>query len=192
MNIFPGITSVLLSVMFLSVFVISSSYAAGSGKYEEYINLGRFSEKSIDNILEKASGMDSESKRIDFISGQFLGIPYKSSTLIGDSKHHEKLTIDLAGVDCFTFLDYVEAMSLSCDYEQFRNNLVDTRYRDSEVKYKNRNHFFTDWAAYNDLIKDVTDEIGMISMPTMASLTPRSFCGSARQIFLKPNSRKRS
>jgi hypothetical protein len=69
--------------------------------------------------------------------------------------------INLEGIDCFTFLDYVESMRLSSSFREFKENLKKVRYQRGEVSFKNRNHFFTDWSEFNsDLIDDVTEQIG--------------------------------
>ena len=69
--------------------------------------------------------------------------------------------INLAGVDCFTFLDYVEAMRRSISFAAFKENLRQVRYQGGVVDYKHRNHFFADWVVFNaGFIDDVTVQIG--------------------------------
>jgi len=88
-------------------------------------------------------------------------VPYQEATLIGDEHTPEALVINLAGVDCFTFIDYVEAMRRSESFSAFRENLRKVRYRGGVVGYTQRNHFFTDWIAANaGFIDDVTGQIG--------------------------------
>lgn len=125
------------------------------------MNLGRFSDKLIEWILLKASQMSDLSERISFLSGQLIGIDYRESTLTGDRDTHEVFVINLEGVDCFTFLDYVEAMRLSESLAEFKANLMRVRYRTGIISFENRNHFFTDWREFNgDLVHDATGEIG--------------------------------
>jgi len=122
---------------------------------------GRFSEEQIEGILLKASQMSDLSERISFLSGQLLGTGYRESTLIGDRDTPEVFVINLEGIDCFTFIDYVEAMRLSKSLAEFRENLMRLRYREGVISFKNRNHFFTDWREFNgELVHDVTGEIG--------------------------------
>ncbi|MEE8043976.1 MAG: N-acetylmuramoyl-L-alanine amidase-like domain-containing protein, partial [Thermodesulfobacteriota bacterium] len=62
---------------------------------------------------------------------------------------------------CFTYIDYVEAMRLSANLDDFNRNLKDIRYKDGNVTFENRNHFFSDWPVQNsNNVKDVTYEIG--------------------------------
>lgn len=127
---------------------------------EEFINLGKFRIKELDKLIRDANKISKPGERVEFISRIFLGVKYKDSTLKGSNNSPEILTINLEGMDCFTFLDYVEAMRNSEDFSEFKTNLVKTRYENANVKYSKRNHFFTDWAIYNNGIADVTEIVG--------------------------------
>ena len=132
-----------------------------TGLMMEHVLLGRWTEKRLDQILVKASAINDPGSRIDFLSKQFLNTRYKESTLIGDINTDEVLVINFEGLDCFSYIDYIEAMRRSKSYPEFRKYLVNVRYRCGETAYKNRNHFFTDWKAFNsDFIIDVTEHIG--------------------------------
>jgi cell wall-associated NlpC family hydrolase len=127
----------------------------------EHVTLGKFSEQGLDRLLLEAPALPDFSSRIDFLSMQFLGVPYKESTLIGDADTAEVFVIDLSGVDCFTFIDYVAALSVSGSFPGFKENLVKIRYQRGEIAFETRNHFFTDWKEFNsELINDITEVIG--------------------------------
>ncbi len=111
------------------------------------MRLGRWNREQIDEMLAHASGLPDLSARMDFISRQFLGVPYTASTLIGSPHNPEVFVINLEGVDCFTFLDYVEAMRPSRSFRRFREHLKQVRYRSATVSYQTRRHFFTDWLS---------------------------------------------
>ena len=135
--------------------------ALNGGRAAEYINLGKFTEEKIAEIIKKSSKYSSNSKKINFISGQFIGVPYMESMLIGDDKTEEVLTINLAGLDCFTYIDYVEAIRLSSKYSEFRDNLIKVRYKEGNVSYKSRNHFFSNWPNLDSgRIEDITETVG--------------------------------
>ncbi len=128
---------------------------------KEIIITGRWTLDALDSLLKKLSTIDSTGSRIDFISEHFLGFPYKENTLIGSTDVPEIFIINLEAVDCFTFIEYAEAMRLSRSFAEFKQNLLRIRYQDGEVEYKKRNHFFTDWGQYNSgFVKDITSEIG--------------------------------
>jgi hypothetical protein len=125
------------------------------------IYLGKWSEDGLDHIIREASHIEDAGERINVISGQFLGIPYRESTLIGDVNTPEVFVINLEAMDCFTFVDYVEAMRLSGSFSGFKRNLKRIRYKSGKVAFENRNHFFTDWQVFNkEFINDTTRMIG--------------------------------
>lgn len=126
-----------------------------------HIILGKFSQEELDHIIHKSSKIKDVSRRIDFLSRQLLDLDYIESTLIGDINTPEAFVINLKGVDCFTFIDYIEAMRLSGSFQEFKVNLRKVRYKSGIVAFENRNHFFTDWREFNsDFIDDITEEIG--------------------------------
>ena len=107
--------------------------------------LGRWTIRDIDDFLRESCRIQDAGKRIGFLSSGLLGTEYKDSTLTGSIDSAEVLVVDLEGVDCFTFIDYVEAMRLSCSFGEFVENLKTVRYREGNVSFAGRNHFFTDW-----------------------------------------------
>ena len=130
-------------------------------KNEEIVLLGKWTEKELNHIISKSSKVQKPDERIDFISEQFLGTPYKESTLKGDANTEEAFVINLEGMDCFTYIDYVEAMRLSNSFSEFKENLKRVRYQSGDVSFQNRNHFFTDWLMFNkENIRGVTEEVG--------------------------------
>lgn len=125
-----------------------------------HIILGNWTQDKLEHMMNESSKIKGAGARINFLSRQFLGMDYKESTLIGDTNTKEVFVINLEGVDCFTFIDYIEAMRLSCSFSEFKENLKKVRYRAGRVAFKNRNHFFTDWREFNsEFIYDITGEI---------------------------------
>jgi len=145
-------------VLILQTLFIHSS--SNGGEANVHVNLGKFTEERISEIISDSLTYGSNDKKIDFISEQFIDIPYKESTLIGDDKTEEILTINFAGLDCFTYIDYVEALRLSDKYSDFRDNLIKVRYKNENVSYSSRNHFFSDWTDNTDRIEDITQNVG--------------------------------
>jgi hypothetical protein len=130
--------------------------------YSELILLGKWMSEKLDALLHKSSKMNNTSNRIDYLSRHFLGTLYQESTLIGNINTPEVFVINLEGVDCFTFLDYMESMRLSSSFQEFKENVKKVRYQKGEtVNFEKRNHFFTDWHEFNSTrIDDVTEQIG--------------------------------
>jgi len=110
------------------------------------LNLGQWTVDTLDGLIQSASKIEDPGERIAFLSKNFLGTEYMGDTLIGSYRKPEELVINLSGMDCFTYLDYVEAMRISDSYEEFADNLKKVRYRGGNVSYEDRNHFFTAWA----------------------------------------------
>lgn len=128
---------------------------------QERVILGKFTKSYIDALLRRAGALADPGERIASISAEFLGIPYKKNSLIGDPDSPEVFVIDLGGIDCLTFLEYIEAMRRSGSFEEFKANLRDVRYASGVVSYTCRHHFFTDWIkAQADYVQDVTLSVG--------------------------------
>ncbi len=128
---------------------------------KEQIITGKWTKERLDNLLKEASKISDPGMRIGFLSGQFLGTPYRESTLTGDADTPEVFIINLQGVDCFTFIEHIEAMRISGSFAAYRDNLRKVRYCSGNIAFENRNHFFTDWREYNTgLVEDATGCIG--------------------------------
>jgi len=125
------------------------------------INLGRWTLDEFEGMIAKATQIQSTGRRVEYISRQFLGVSYRGKTLIGDDKTPERFVVDLSGVDCFTFIDYVEALCFADSFLSFQESLICTRYRSGIVTFDHRNHFFTDWIVANrTYIEEVTKKVG--------------------------------
>ena len=148
--------SIILLIMFIPV-----SMGMAEEAVKEQITLGKWSALDWDSLLRESSKIDDAGKRIDFLSKKFFNTQYSRSTLIGDVNLPEVFVINFEGVDCFTFLDYIEAMRFSGSFAEFKERLKKIRYRSGEVSFENRNHFFTDWKEFNQgFVDDVTAQIG--------------------------------
>lgn len=145
--------------MFLLVFFLLSA-CAGTEKERYQTIIDEVTAKKVDSIVRSEliplSG-EKHGEIISRISLSFLGTPYQENTLIGDSDTTEALVVNFNSVDCFTFIDYVEALARSHDQKSFINILARVRYIGGAVDYYSRRHFFSDWfasAPYNG--RDVT------------------------------------
>ncbi|MGV8001335.1 DUF1460 domain-containing protein [Photorhabdus temperata subsp. temperata] len=136
---------------------------AGCVAHSKQVDIDSYTSKKIDDIIEnhvKPGNKDNPGEMIKNISYQFLNTPYVANKLVGSPTEPEKLVIDFSGLDCFTFLDYVESLRKSNDQQDFIKNLIQTRYIDGKISFLQRKHFFTDWSTREKLnAKDVTDAI---------------------------------
>lgn len=155
---------ILTIIITLSSFHFSTITCVKAGAEEnitEVIKLGKWTEGGLTEIMAESSKLGGAGARINFISEKFLGTLYVGSTLTGDVNTPEVFTIDLEGMDCFTYIDYVEAMSLSGSFPEFKDTLRKIRYRDGVVAFRNRNHFYSDWPINNyEFVEDVTSVLG--------------------------------
>ena len=127
---------------------------------KEHIVPGRFSPAVLDKLLAEAFAISDVGKRIAFLSNAFLGLEYQESSLIGSELTPEVFVISLQGLDCLTFIEYIEAMHLSKCFSEFQTNLRKVRYESGVVSFSKRNHFFTDWIENNKaFVRNVTGEI---------------------------------
>ena len=105
----------------------------------------------------------------------FLGTPYVASTLEPDAlpadpaTFVEPLIVNLAGVDCTTFVEYVTAARLAGQGEVnpadslFLSKLQALRYRNGiRGNYASRKHYFFEWindAEHQGLLSDITPKL---------------------------------
>ena len=152
----------LLIVIVIAAKFLFATFGKGlSTEYTEKIILGDWTEQSIETLIEKAGAKDSPEGKIEFLSESFLGTPYADNTLGGGSGQREQLTVDISGLDCFTYIDYVESLRLSGSFGEFKEKLAEIRYKDGAVQWERRKHFFSDWVSGDDKnAHDATREVG--------------------------------
>ncbi|WP_375644296.1 MULTISPECIES: DUF1460 domain-containing protein [unclassified Bartonella] len=145
------------------------------------VTLDPYTLNKLNALLKKRSKTNYQEKGalIDFLSEAFLGTPYQANMLHGSENTPEKLIVDFRGLDCFTYLDYVEALCKSTSQTEFINNVIKTRYINGNVHFLNRKHFFTDW-AYREykLATDITTEISPHAVKTEKYLNKKADGGS--------------
>ena len=155
-NLFLLIVIVIAAKFLITVF--GKNLSTG---HPEKIVLGDWTEQSIETLIKQTGSKDGSGGKIEFLSESFLETPYAESTLGGGSGQTEQLTVDLSGLDCFTYIDYVESLRLSENFEEFKEKLAKIRYKDGAVLWEKRKHFFSDWVSGEDKnAHDVTGEVG--------------------------------
>jgi len=134
-----------LNIIFIIAILYTNFFAY------EYINFGKF--KDDISIFKEQD--------IKKLSEKFLGIEYVSNTLSNDNidTSKENLIINFDTLDCFTFIDTIEALKSAKNKKDFRNKLINTRYKNGIVSYHTRNHFFSDWLLKKNIV-DITCKLG--------------------------------
>lgn len=149
-----GFYLLLIIVVSFSVFVEIRANAFDV----EFDDFSKQKAAEVFNILENNRSA-TLSKKMELISATFLDTQYVANRLVGSNEIAEKLVIDLLGLDCFTFIDYLESFKTSHNQKEFLNNLQRVRYIDSKVEYLKRKHFYSDWLFENQqLVVDLTKE----------------------------------
>ena len=108
----------------------------------------------------------------------FLGNPYPKSNINPKPNaegrvqlqpiSQEVLVVNLRLFDCVTFAESMIALtqtrrSNTPNFEVFKQNIAKLRYRNAEIDYAARLHYFSDWFFENEkrgILKNITKEIG--------------------------------
>lgn len=158
-----------------------SYISSGWPSVRKTVDLDSYTIDKIESILalKKANPGLSKGAEIELISRQFLGVPYVANRLIGSATIPEQLVIDFAALDCFTYLDYVEALRRARTPNGFIRNLIRTRYAGGHVAFLKRKHFFSDWAYDRPaLARDITARISPHAVSVSKVLNRKSFFGT--------------
>lgn len=132
----------ILVIFFVSILSIGASYA-----YNPKDSI------RIESLLASAKLMRSTENMMLYFGKQFVGTPYVPHTL--DLNKEEELVINTRELDCTTFVENVLALTLCAQrgqskFSDFRVMLKNIRYRNGNISYTSRLHYFTDWIENNE------------------------------------------
>jgi Protein of unknown function (DUF1460) len=105
--------------------------------------------RRVEQLLAKSKRFDSPTDRIEVLSRQFLGHPYKANPLIGSADTPEVFSAALGGFDCVTYIETVLALSRASTIDEFIGLLRRIRYRRGRIEWRERNHYMTAWIRNN-------------------------------------------
>ncbi|HOV73707.1 MAG TPA: DUF1460 domain-containing protein [Candidatus Hydrogenedentes bacterium] len=101
-------------------------------------------------------------KRIIAIARDSLGTPYANGPL-GEgpgAPFDADPLMDLARVDCVTFIEQSIALAASHSRQEAHDRLQKIRYKDGIVAFEHRNHFMeADWVVNNRFCRDVSQKL---------------------------------
>jgi hypothetical protein len=106
-------------------------------------------ESKLSRLIEEARALPSISQRIAAISRAFLGTRYIVDPLGGSAGEKEHLVLREDGFDCVTFCETVLAAARAHAPGDFKSELRRMRYRDGEIDWFARNHYFAEWGHNN-------------------------------------------
>ena len=107
------------------------------------------SRRRVEQLLSKAKTYRSAGNRIDVLSRQFLGHPFKTNPLIGSADTPEVFVVSLDEFDCVTYVETILALSHASSVDGFSKWLRKIRYEDGRVEWERRNHYMTGWIRNN-------------------------------------------
>lgn len=137
------------------------------------VTLSPYTTAKLNAVLKQVSSHPglSAGQMTDIVSSAFLDTPYKAHVLQGSATTSEKLIIDFSGLDCYTYMEYVEAARKARSRQAFISNLVMTRYVDGIISFKKRKHFFTDWVSRPyTFVTDITASISPDTLHVVKTL----------------------
>lgn len=165
----PGISLYKL-IRFALIYAVTWQSAPAQIYNFDRINAPSFNDEATDtvrlnNILIGEAATTSPGK-ITRIGREFIDSPYISGSL--DNDIVERLTVNLDGFDCMTFVETVTALAHTADshrqsWRDFLYNLEQLRYRNGNINgYPSRLHYFSEWVLDNaarGYIKEITQDI---------------------------------
>lgn len=163
------------------IFISFLSHAFDSNTTEKQAN------SSIEQLYHRLRSMPNTSmpERIDWISGQFLGVPY----MLGSLGEGPKARFDqfpqyrVDAFDCDTYVNTIVSLAVAHSLASFQQCIKKIRYKNGTVSYLQRNHFTgLDWNQNNQktgLIRDIT--------LTFKDKNHHSVAQIAKAVINKPN-----
>jgi hypothetical protein len=107
------------------------------------------SRRRVEQLLRKTKYDRSAGCRVDVLSREFLGYPYKPNPLIGSADTAEVFTASLDGFDCVTYIETVLALARASSVDDFIKWLRKIRYERDSIQWERRNHYMTVWIRNN-------------------------------------------
>ena len=132
-------------------------------KYPQPRGLSR---RRVEQLLSKIKSDRSAGSRIDVLSRQFLGRPYKTNPLIGSADTAEVFMVSLDGFDCVTYIETVVALARASNVDSFTEWLRKIRYERGRIQWERRNHYSTLWIR-NNIREGIIRPVSMPAVPTM-------------------------
>lgn len=137
----------------------------------------------ITTMLQEAKKQPKSTNWMIYFGKQFLGQPYVGGTLDRDTT--EKLVVNLAEVDCTTYVEALVALTKcaqqgSTSFDDYCKWLKKVRYIGGEVSYIKRQHYFNIWMDDNQregitkTIETTSSPFTAISKPTINWMTTHS------------------
>jgi hypothetical protein len=106
--------------------------------------------KVLESLLGRLRDADAVAARIERVSGEWVGRPYRECPLGGGVGEREVFSASIDAFDCVTYVECVLAAAVSDSTRQFLDILRAIRYRNGIVTWETRNHYMTGWIRENE------------------------------------------
>ncbi|HYL59898.1 MAG TPA: N-acetylmuramoyl-L-alanine amidase-like domain-containing protein [Candidatus Acidoferrales bacterium] len=123
--------------------------------------------RRVRQLLSMARHQRSFAARIDLLSRQLVGRPYKSNPLIGSADTAEVFTAALDGFDCVTYIETVLALARATTVADFIECLRKIRYEHGRIHWRRRNHYSIVWIR-NNARAGIVRPLSAPTVPTVA------------------------
>ena len=105
-----------------------------------------------ERLLGKAASLPDTANLMIFFARELLDIPYVGHTL--DRSDTENMVINLRELDCTTYIETVLALSICAKqgkrgFHDYVAQLRQIRYKQGELSYENRLHYYQWWVCDN-------------------------------------------
>lgn len=162
------------------VFMLTAATAKAQPQYT------RSDSVRVETMLKSATAMPDTTNWMLFFGRKMLGVPYVAKTLEGNES--ERLVVNTRQLDCTTFVETTLALTLCAKnrltrFADFLTFLRLIRYRNGEVSYANRLHYFTAWIADNGRMGYVEEISGPNPPFSAVQKVSLSFMTSHTQLY---------
>lgn len=120
-------------------------------------NLQKSDLREAARILDQIKAEANLRQRIEQISKQLIGRPYRVNPLGGGPEEKESFVWSIDGFDCVTYIETVLALAVSQTAEDALYSLRKIRYANGKVSWFTRNHYMVSWIHENEARGYVVD-----------------------------------
>lgn len=129
-------------------------------------------------IHSQSESIDTFETRLKQTALDSLGTAYHDGPL-GEGPKGTNDTdplVDFSRADCVTFVEQSIAVAATPNYDAMFALLQNIRYKNGEIGYEPRNHFFiSDWIANNPFCTEITRDLGVPTTPITRTISRRYF-----------------
>lgn len=105
--------------------------------------------RTVGRLQRRMRGTDDVAQRMAITVSALEGRPYANNPLVGGPNEPERFVADMRAFDCVTLVESVLALARSRSATGFADELRRTRYKNGDIAWQSRLHYFSDWLRAN-------------------------------------------